>query len=125
MKNYTIINQLGEASFGAIFEVTNNETKIRYAMKKIIANNINSLEFFQKEFEIVHENSHPNILDTHGVCVRCLDSTTYVLYVLMDIAEKDWEVEINDRAKIKKYYKINKMVYAFLIDKIFKMYYDR
>lgn len=110
MENYTVIKQLGEGSFGAIFEVTNNETKIRYAMKKIIANNINSLEFFQKEFEIVHENSHPNILDIHGVCVRCLDTTTYVLYVLMDIAEKDWEVEINDRAKIKKYYSERELI---------------
>ena len=110
LENYTVIKQLGEGSFGAIFEVTNNETKIRYAMKKIIANNINSLEFFQKEFEIVHENSHPNILDIHGVCVRCLDTTTYVLYVLMDIAEKDWEVEINDRAKIKKYYSERELI---------------
>ncbi len=104
LENYTIINQLGEGSFGSIYKVFNNETKINYAMKKIIANNIHSLEVFQKEFEIVHENSHPNILDIYGVCMRCLDTTTYVLYVLMDIAEKDWEVEINERAKIKKYY---------------------
>ena len=104
LENYMVVKQLGEGSFGAIFEVVNNHTKIKYAMKKIIANDINSLEIYQKEFEIVHENKHPNILDIHGVCIRCLDTTTYVLYVLMDIAEKDWEVEINERAKIKKYY---------------------
>ena len=110
VENYTVTRQLGEGSFGAIFEVYNNDTKIKYAMKKIIANNINSLEFYQKEFEIVHENRHPNILDIHGVCMRCLDTTTYVLYVLMDIAERDWEVEINERAKIKKYYSEKELI---------------
>ena len=104
LENYTIIRQLGEGSFGSIYEVFNKDTKIKYAMKKIIANDIHSLEVFQREFEIVHENKHPNILDIHGICIRCLDTTTYVLYVLMDLAEKDWEVEINQRSKKKKYY---------------------
>ena len=110
VENYTVTRQIGEGSFGAIFEVYNNDTKIKYAMKKIIANNINSLEFYQKEFEIVHENRHPNILDIHGVCMRCLDTTTFVLYVLMDIAERDWEVEINERAKTKKYYSEKELI---------------
>ena len=104
MENYTIIRQLGEGSFGSIYEVFNKDSKIKYAMKKIIANDIHSLEVFQREFEIVHENKHPNILDIHGICIRCLDTTTYVLYVLMDLAEKDWEVEINQRSKKKKFY---------------------
>ena len=104
LENYTVVKKLGEGSFGSIFEVVNNDTNIKYAMKKIIANDIPSLELYQKEFEIVYENKHPNILDIHGICMRCLDKTTYALYVLMDIAERDWEVEINQRAKIKNYY---------------------
>ena len=104
LENYTVTKQLGEGSFGTIFEAYNNETRIKYAIKKIIANSLTSLEKYQKEFEIVYENKHPNILDIYGVCIRCLDATTYVLYVLMDKAEKDWETEINERAKVKKYY---------------------
>ena len=110
LENYTVTKQIGEGSFGAIYEVYNKETKIKYAMKKIIANNIKSLENVQKEFEIVHENTHPNILDIHGICIRCLDPTTYVLYVLMDKAEKDWEVEINERGKKNKYYKEREII---------------
>ena len=110
LENYSITKQIGEGSFGAIYEVINKETKIKYAMKKIIANNIKSLENIQKEFEIVHENKHPNILDIHGIYLKCIDTTTYVLYVLMDMAEKDWEVEINERSKTKKYYKEKELI---------------
>jgi serine/threonine protein kinase len=82
----------------------NKKSYIRYAMKKIIANNLLSVETFQREFEIVHQNSHPNILDILGICIRCLDQTTYVLYVLMDLALHDWDFEIEQRQKKKNYY---------------------
>ena len=108
--NYKIEKQIGEGSFGLIFQVINKKTQIKYAMKKIIANNLNSLEIHQKEFEIVHQNSHPNILDILGICIRCLDQTTFVLYVLMDLALQDWDSEIEERKKTKKYYKENELV---------------
>ena len=108
--NYKIKRQIGKGSFGLIFEVINKKTKLKYAMKKIIANNLNSLEVHQKEFEIVHQSSHPNILDILGICIRCLDQTTYVLYVLMDLALCDWDSEIEERKKIKKYYTENELI---------------
>ena len=104
IENYKIERQIGEGSFGHIYQVMNKKSYIRYAMKKIIANNLLSLETFQREFEIVHQNSHPNILDILGICIRCLDQTTYVLYVLMDLALHDWDFEIEQRQKKKNYY---------------------
>ena len=108
--NYKIEKQIGEGSFGIIFEVVNKKTQLKYAMKKIIANNLTSLETHQKEFEIVHQNSHPNILDILGICIRCLDQTTFVLYVLMDLALHDWDFEIEERKKTKKYYKESELI---------------
>ena len=102
--NYKIEKQIGEGSFGLIYQVTNKKSYIKYAMKKIIANNLPSLETFLIEFEIVHQNSHPNILDILGVCIRCLDSTTFVLYVLMDLALRDWDFEIEQRKKENNFY---------------------
>ena len=102
--NYKIEKQIGEGSFGLIYQVKNKKSYIKYAMKKIIANNLSSLECYQKEFEIVHQNSHQNILDILGICIRCLDQTTYVLYVLMDLALHDWDFEIEERKKKKNYY---------------------
>ena len=104
IENYKIERQIGEGSFGLIYQVMNKKSYIKYAMKKIIANNLLSLETFQREFEIVHQNSHPNILDILGICIRCLDQTTYVLYVLMDLALHDWDFEIEQRQKKKNYY---------------------
>ena len=108
--NYKIVRQIGEGSFGLIFQVVNKKTQLKYAMKKIVANNLSSLETHQKEFEIVHQNSHPNILDILGICIRCLDQTTFVLYVLMDLALHDWDSEIEERKKIKKYYKESELI---------------
>ena len=110
LDKYSIDKQIGDGSFGVIYLVHHNKSKRKYAMKKILANNINSLELFQKEFEIAYNNPHPSILNIKGIYLKCYDSTTFVLYVLMDLAEKDWEVEINDRQKYKKYYREKELI---------------
>jgi len=108
--NYTIVKTLGEGTNGVIYQVVSNSTKKNYAMKKIVGNNITELEFLQKEFQICHQNPHRYILDIYGICARCFDSTTYVLYVLMDLAEKSLDKEIAERFSIKKYYKENELI---------------
>ena len=107
---FTIEKQIGDGSYGIIFSVFNNKTKKKYAMKKLIANNFNTLETFQREFEIAHHNKHTLILDIKGIYLKCFDQTTYVLYVLMDLAEKDWEMEISNRQITKNYYKEKELV---------------
>ncbi len=108
--NYTIKKTLGKGTNGVIYQVINNKTRKNYAMKKIIANTIAELDFYQKEFQIIYENPHPYILNIYGVCARCFDSTTYVLYVLMALAKKDLEMEISDRMKSKNYFKEKELI---------------
>ena len=107
---YIIKNQIGTGSFGVIFQVYNIKTRCKFALKKIFAPDISTLQKFVNEFELVHQNPHNNILDLIGVCIQCVDITNYILYVLMDLAEKDWDKEINYRAKIKKYYNENELL---------------
>ena len=107
---FTIEKQIGDGSYGTIFSVFNNKTKKKYAMKKLVANNINSMETFLREFEIAHHNKHPLILDIKGINLNCFDQTTYVLYVLMDLAEKDWEMEIINRQITKNYYNEKELI---------------
>ena len=108
--NYTIKKTLGEGTNGVIYQVMNNKTRKNYAMKKLIASTIAELDFYQKEFQILYENPHPYILNIYGVCARCFDTTTYVLYVLMALAQKDLEMEIADRIKTKKYFKEKELI---------------
>ena len=107
---FTIEKQIGDGSYGTIYCVYNNKSKKKYAMKKLIANNINSTEIFLREFEIAYHNKHPLILDIKGIYLKCFDQTTYVLYVLMDLAEKDWEMEIIKRQMTKNYYKEKELI---------------
>ena len=107
---YIIKNQIGSGSFGIIFQVYNIKSRCKFALKKIIAPDISTLQKFVKEFELVHQNTHNHILDLIGVSIQCIDITNYVLYVLMDLAENDWDKEINYRAKIKKYYTENELI---------------
>ena len=42
LDNFTIEKQIGDGSFGVIYSIYNNKTKKKYAMKKIIANDLDS-----------------------------------------------------------------------------------
>ena len=108
--NYTIEKKIGDGAFGVLFSVSNNKTKKKYALKKLTATDLSSLEEFQKEFEIAYKNNHNNILNLYGICVRVYDITTYVLFVLMDLAEHDWEIEINNRFKEKRFYNETELI---------------
>ena len=102
--NYTIEKKIGDGAFGVLFSVTNNKTNKKYALKKLTACDLKSLEEFQKEFIIAYQNRHKNILNLYGICIRVYDSTTFALFVLMDLAIRDWEIEINRRYKEKCFY---------------------
>ena len=45
-----------------------------------------------------------------GVEYKCLDITTYSLYILMELALSDWNDEIKRRFKEKKYYTENEII---------------
>ncbi len=108
--NYTIEKKIGDGAFGVLFSVYNNKTKKKYAMKKLTASDLKLLEDLQREFEIVYKSNHDNILNIYGICIRVYDSTTFALFVLMDLGERDWEVEINKRFKEKNYYSEQQLI---------------
>ena len=102
--DYTFNRKLGEGSYGIIFSVVSNIDNKKYAIKKIIARTLNEIDSFTKEFELVYDCDHPNIMKIYGISIRILDSTTYALYVLMEKANNDWDREIKRRLQKRKKY---------------------
>ena len=79
-----------------------SKDKKPYALKKIISNKLKQISEFTKEFELVHLCNHENIMKIYSYCIRILDPTTYALYVLMELAECDWDKEIKKKIIAKK-----------------------
>ena len=110
---YEIEKKIGEGTYGAIFRVINIKTKKKYAMKKIITNNIISLKYLKSEFEISYQNIHPHILSIYGINIKCFDSHTFSLCVLMDLGDKDWDVAIAERLRNGKNYTEQELISIF------------
>ena len=107
---YKIEKKIGEGTHGSIFQVMNIKNGKRYAIKKIFSNDIILLKYIKKEFDLVYEAIHPNILSIYGIFVKCFDSNTFSISVLMDLGETDWEIEINDHLYENKYYSENELM---------------
>ena len=110
---YEIEKKIGEGTYGAIFRVINIKTKKKYAMKKIVTNSLISLKYLKSEFEISYQNVHPHILNIYGINIKCFDSNTFSLCVLMDLGDKDWDVAIAERLKNGKNYTEQELISIF------------
>ena len=107
---YKIEKKIGEGTHGSIFQVMNIKNGKRYAIKKIFSNDIILLKYIKKEFDLVYEAVHPNILSIYGIYVKCFDTNTFSITVLMDLGETDWEIEINEHFYKNKYYTENELM---------------
>ena len=102
--DYDFIKPIGEGSFGKIYLIENFETHEQYALKKIICHSLDEVKQFQREFELMYSKAHDNIMKIYKVQYKCLDFTTYSIYVLMELAIYDWNTEITNRKINKQFY---------------------
>ena len=110
INDYTLYKQIGEGSYGVIYQAFNNKDRKKYAMKKIIAHDIEELESFEKEFELVYICNHSNVMKIYGISINILDNTTFALYVLMELALGDWNDEIKKHLDQRKNYKEDELI---------------
>ena len=110
IEEYTLYGELGEGSYGTIYQAINNKTNKKYALKKIIAKDLEEIKSFENEFKLVYECQHNNIMKIYGISICNLDAITFALYVLMEIALYDWDVEIKNRVNQRKNYKEDELI---------------
>jgi hypothetical protein len=103
--DFNIIKQIGQGSFGKIFEVEDKYHR-HFAMKKIIACSLREVEIIKSEYNILYglSNLDINLIGIYGIETKKLDRTTFSINVLMELAICDWEKEIMKRSNIKNYY---------------------
>ena len=105
------ITPIGQGSYGVIYSVEEKTTKKQYALKSVLCQDIKQILKHKKEFELSYSLTHPNIIKIHNVLFKYLDMTTYLLYVLMEKAETDWNSEIEKRKKSQNFYTEIELVY--------------
>ena len=109
--NYKIIRQIGQGTFGKIYQVEDNN-KQKFAMKKILASSLSEINSLKNELDMLSSLSHSklNLINIYGKEYKQLDKTTFVLYVLMDLADRDWEKEIELRRYKNNFYSENELL---------------
>ena len=100
----TYIKPIGKGSYGVIYLVEDKNTKEQYALKSILCQDKEQILKHKKEFELCYSLTHPNFIKIYKVLFKYMDSTTYILYVLMEKAETDWNTEIESRVKSQYFY---------------------
>ena len=103
-------NSIGEGSFGTIFEVEEIKTGNKYAIKKIICQDIQELIRQKAQLDLIYSHEHENIMKIYKVQIKSLDMTTYSISILMELALSDWNNEIIKRAKTNNFYKENELI---------------
>jgi hypothetical protein len=113
--NYKNIRILGQGSYGKIYLVEDLKTKEQYAMKKLILGDKLELRDNQDEYNMIMQitTSYPelNIIHVYGTETKNFDEYNFVFYVLMEVANCDWEKELLNRAKHKAYYTEDEIFY--------------
>ena len=106
---FKVLKRIGEGSYGKIYVVQWVINNKKYAMKKepIKTNEIinRSKEKIKLVNDFIIKTKCPGIIKIYGNSVKKeKNEQEYYYYILMELADKDWEKEISDRKKYNIYY---------------------
>ena len=107
---YKIIKSIGEGTYGNIYEVQNKISHKTLAMKKILAKSLEKLKIFLGGIEIIYPLQHKNIMNIIGIHIKYFEPNKILLYILMPLAETDWDSSIKFLSMTKSYYKESELI---------------
>ena len=107
-EDFDIIKQIGEGTFGKIFCIEWPKNKKKYAMKKMILRTMEELNINQEKtnilFNFIKKTNSNGVIRLYGDQCEQKNEAEYIYYVLMELANIDWENEIKKRSESKKFY---------------------
>ena len=107
-EDFQIIKQIGEGTFGKIYCIEWPKNKKKYAMKKMILRTMEELNVNQEKtnllFNFIKKTHSNGVIRLYGDQCEQKNEAEYIYYVLMELANIDWEIEIKKRSESKKYY---------------------
>ena len=104
---FKILNQIGFGSFGNIYIGIWNQNNKKYAIKIMNTQNKDNILYIQEKINIINdfveETKCDGLIKIYGDSyVKKRDQ--YYYYVIMELAERDWENEINIRKRNNLFY---------------------
>ena len=120
--DFIFIKQIGEGTFGRIYSVKWKKNEKEYAMKKMFLKNESEIKRNKEQTDLVlnfiKKTGNNGVIKIYGSQYKEIEESNpdnseetkeknnyeYNFYVLMELAEIDWEKEINKRKLSKNYY---------------------
>ena len=109
-KDFRYIRPIGEGAYGLIYLVENVHNRKQYALKKILCKDLYEIMKHKNQLELIYSMSHKNLMEIYNLQYKHLDNTTYAIYVLMERAQNDWNIDIRKRIINKKPYKEEEII---------------
>ena len=107
VEEFKKLKKIGEGSFGKIFKVKWIQNNKNYAMKEMHFQSEDNILYLQKKLKLVmdfeKQTKCEGLIKIYGFSFSKKNKDFY-FYEIMELAEGDWEQEINNRKNLKKYY---------------------
>ena len=106
-EEYEILEKIGHGSFGKIYSVKWGKNGKKYAMKILKLSREKDVENYKNKLNIlinfIKKTNCRNVVKVYGTLYEQMNEN-YKCYVLMELAQTDWEVEIKYRSKHQLFY---------------------
>ncbi len=112
-EEYEILDKIGCGSFGKIYSVKWGKNGKKYAMKILKLKKEKDIENYKNKLNIlinfIKKTNCRNVIKVYGTLYEKIEET-YKCYVLMELAQTDWEIEIKYRSKHQLFYTENELM---------------
>ena len=106
---FKIIKNIGEGAYGKIYITQWTRNNKKYAMKKELIKTNEAVNKSRQKIKLMNDfikkTKSQGVIKIYGNLIKKeKNEHDFYYYILMELADKDWEKEINDRKKCNTYY---------------------